>query len=148
TCIGTDFTSFVKMQKGEKAKHKGKLNLQFRPGIAFSKYYTTTDIHREDFEDKTGYRSGLALEYIFPSKNHNWAMFIEPSYRNYESQKVVIYEDFFINNPKYTTLTVKKNSFDIVAGPRYYIHLGEKSSLFADISLLLDTNINSEQYSG
>jgi hypothetical protein len=126
--------------------YKGKLNLSLRPGVTFSSYYTTTDIQREDFENKTGYRIGLELEYLFPSKNRNWAIFIEPSYRNYESEKEVLYVDFY-SIQKYTTITVKKNSIDIITGPRYYFNLNKKSSIFVDVSLLIDTNINSEETS-
>ncbi len=127
-------------------KNKGKLGLYLRPGITFSQYYTQTKIQREDFEDKTGFRIGLELEYLFPSKKQHWAIFLEPSYRNYESEKTVLYEDFYTIQ-KYTTITVKKNSFDIVAGPRYYFHISDKSSLFMEIALLVDTNINSEEIS-
>ena len=35
----------------------------------------------------------------------------------------------------------------IVTGPRDYFHLGEKSSVFIDVALLIDTNINSEKTS-
>lgn len=147
SCEESDFVSFEKIKKDEiemeKGKYKGKLNLSLRPGVTFSKYYITTDIQREDFDNKVGYRIGLELEYLFPSKERNWAIFIEPSFRNYESQREIQYVDFF-SIKEFTTITVKKTSFDILTGPRYYFHLGEKSSIFADISLLIDTNFNSE----
>ncbi len=150
SCKGSDFIPFDKIEKQEiekeRSKFKGKLNLSIRPGVTFSKYYTNTDIQREDFENKTGYRIGLEIEYLFPTKKHNWAIFIEPSYRNYESQKEVRYVDFNTIQ-KYTTITVKKNSLDIITGPRYYFYLDEKSSIFIDVSLLIDTNINSEETS-
>lgn len=130
----------------EQTKFKGKFNLSLHAGITFSKYYTTTNIQREDLENKTGYRVGLELAYIFPTKKRNWAMFIEPSYRNYESQKEVRYLDFY-SIQKYTTITVKKNAIDIITGPRYYFYIGKKSSIFVDVSLLIDTNINSEETS-
>jgi hypothetical protein len=150
TCVDSYFISFEKKKEKElaleKVNYKGKLNLSLRPGVTFSSYYTTTDIQREDFENKTGYRIGLELEYLFPSKNRNWAIFIEPSYRNYESEKEVLYVDFY-SIQKYTTITVKKNSIDIITGPRYYFNLNKKSSIFVDVSLLIDTNINSEETS-
>ncbi|WP_157429295.1 hypothetical protein [Aequorivita sublithincola] len=150
SCSGSDFVSYEKIKEKkieeEKAKYKGKPNLSLRPGVTFSKYYTITNFQREDFENKTGYRIGLELEYIFPTKNHNWAKFIEPSYRNYESEKEVLYNDFYTIK-EYTTITVKKNSFDLITGPRYYFNLSEKSSIYLDVSLLINTNINSEETS-
>lgn len=95
-CVDSYFISFEKKKEEElaeeKMKYKGKLNLSLRPGVTFSKYYTTTNIQREDFENKTGYRIGLEIEYLFPTKNRNWAIFLEPSYRNYEDQKEVLYK--------------------------------------------------------
>jgi hypothetical protein len=147
SCIQSDYTSFQEIKeekiKQEKDIHKGKLNLSLRPGVTFSSYYINTDIQKENFDNKIGYRIGLELEYFFPSKKRKWAIFMEPSYRNYESQRTVKYVDFF-SIQKSTTITVKKNSIDILTGPRYYFHLGEKSSIFIDASLLVDTNINSE----
>src|SRR5690606_15466833 len=147
SCEKSDFVSFQKVKEEkieqEKGKYKGKLNLTLRPGVTFSSYYLTTDIQREDFDDKTGYRIGLELEYLFPSKKRKWGIFIEPSYRNYESQKTIKYVDFF-SIQKSTTVSVQKKSIDILTGPRYYFHVGEKSSIFVDISILIDTNINSK----
>ena len=147
SCEKSDFVSFQKVKEEkieqEKDKYKGKLNLSLRPGVTFSSYYLNTDIQRENFENKSGYRIGLELEYLFPSKKRKWGIFIEPSYRNYESQKTIKYVDFF-SIQKSTTVSVQKNSIDILTGPRYYFHIGEKSSIFVDISLLIDTNINSK----
>lgn len=147
SCVKSDYVSFEKIKERkieqEKDKYKGKLNLSLRPGVTFFSYYITSDIQRENFDNKTGYRMGLELEYLFPSKKRKWAIFIEPSYYNYESQRTIKYVDFF-SIQKYTTVNVKKNSIDILTGPRYYFHLGEKSSIFIDASLLIDTNINSE----
>src|SRR5690606_39261077 len=45
------------------------------------------------------------------------------------------------------TITVKKNSIDIITGPRYYFNLNKKTSILVDVSLLIVTNINSEETS-
>lgn len=142
-CEGSQSINFENIGETSTERQKGDLNLSLKPGITFSGYYIHTDIQKEDFENKVGYRIGLELEYMFPSKRKKWAVFMEANYRTYESTKTIQYKDFFTLD-EFTTITVQKNAIDLLIGPRFYFNLSPKSTIFIDASLLVDTNSNSK----
>ncbi len=128
----------------EKLK-RGYLNLSLRPGITFSSF-SLKDVNEEnvEFDDKTGIRIGVEIEYILPFRNNKWAVFIEPTYKSsYKSEREIQYINF-LTIDKFTTVTVTGSSFEIPIGARHYFYLNDFSSIFLDAALIVDSGFGSE----
>lgn len=121
-----------------KNKQKGKFNLSIRPGVTFSSF--SLQRYGEDeilFDTNTGIRIGLEAEYILPFNNGKWSIFIEPTYRNYKTEKNVLYREMMTFN-KYTLITVKYNSIELPVGGRHYMFLGQDSAIFINAAVIMD----------
>lgn len=116
-------------------------NLSLRPGVTFA----SANIHKDgeeilNFDNKTGFRIGLEAEYILPFNNGKWSIFIEPTYRNYTSEKELLYVDFNTIK-KYTLVTMEYNSIELPIGGRHYMFLNKNSSFFLNAAIIVDASV-------
>ncbi len=136
-----------------KNKQKGKFNLSIRPGVTFSSFsFRNSSGEKINFDNKTGIRIGLEAEYVLPFNNGKWAVFVEPTYRSYKSEKNVLYAEM-ITFSKYTLVTVTYNSIELPIGGRHYMFVNEGAALFVDAAVLvdvssLDSKITSSDFGG
>lgn len=121
-----------------KNKQKGKFNLSIRPGVTFSSF--SLQRFGEDeigFDTNTGIRIGLEAEYILPFNNGKWSIFIEPTYRNYKTEKNVLYREM-ITFDKYTLISVEYNSIELPVGGRHYMFLNQDAAIFVNAAVIMD----------
>lgn len=117
---------------------KGGFNLSIRPGVTFSSLSIKKNYDDKiDFDSNTGIRIGLEAEYILPFNNGKWAIFIEPTYRNYKAEKEIIFVDY-ITIKKTTLVTVEYNSIELPLGGRHYMFLNQDGAFFLDAAILVD----------
>ncbi len=142
TCENSEVVVF------NKNKQKGKFNLSIRPGVTFSSLslqrYGDDEVN---FDTNTGIRIGLEAEYILPFNNGKWSIFIEPTYRNYKTEKNVLYKEW-VTTQKYTLVSVEYNSIELPMGGRHYMFLNQNAAIFVDAAVImdvstLDSNMNS-----
>ena len=124
-----------------KTENKTAFNLTIRPGITFSSFsFRSSGNERLNFDNKSGFRIGLEAEYVLPFNNGKWSIFIEPTYRNYSSEKEYVYVDF--NTFQKTTLiTVDYNSIELPIGGRHYMFINQNAAIFLDAAILMDISL-------
>jgi hypothetical protein len=134
-CIGSEAVTY------KNKDYEYGFNLSLRPGVTFgAASVLKAGDEKINFDSKTGFRIGLEAEYILPFNNGKWAIFIEPTYRNYNAEKEVVYVDFFTIK-KTTLITVEYNSVELPIGARYYMFLNKKSALYVNAAVLIDASV-------
>ena len=135
TCLNSE--NIVYAKKGINSK----FNLSIRPGVTFGSLTAHKSGEENiDFDNKTGFRIGLEAEYVFPFNNGKWSIFIEPTYRNYESEKEYVYVKA-LTFQKTTIITAKYNSIELPIGARHYMFLSQDAALFIDAAFIVDASI-------
>lgn len=124
-----------------KENHKSTFNLCIRPGATYTSF-SLQQIGDEkiDFGNKAGFRIGLEVEYILPFNNNKWSLFFEPTYQYYDSEKEVVYVDYY-SFQKTTLISVEYNSIELPLGGRYYLFPNKNSAFFIDAAILIDVPI-------
>lgn len=122
----------------KKNSHRGKFNLSIRPGVTF----TSFSLQRKgdakvDFGKNTGIRIGLEAEYILPFNNGKWSIFAEPTYRNYKTEKEIVFVEM-LTFQKVTQVKVDYNSIEFPIGGRHYMFLNQNSAFFVDAAVIVD----------
>lgn len=124
-----------------KKEDKSRFNLSLRPGVTFSSLsILKAGDEKIQFDTNTGIRIGLEAEYVFGFNNGKWSIFIEPTYRNYKSEKEVIYVDFLTFQKK-TLITAEYNSIELPIGARYYMFANQDSAFFIDAAIVVDATV-------
>jgi hypothetical protein len=124
-----------------KRGNKSKFNLSFRPGVTFgSLSVLKSGEDKLDFGTKIGIRIGLEAEYVLPFNNGKWALFVEPTYRNYKAEKEVVYVDYFTIQ-KTTLVTAEYNSIELPLGARHYMFLNQNAAIFLDAAVIVDASV-------
>lgn len=119
-------------------RSSGSFHLNFRPGVAFGQLSISPQGKEKlDFGNKTGIRIGLEAEYIMPFNNGKWAIFIEPTYRNYKAEKEVVYKEF-TTIQRTTLVTAQYNSIEFPLGGRHYMFLGPEAAIFINAAVIVD----------
>ncbi|MGO3182094.1 MAG: outer membrane beta-barrel protein [Aequorivita sp.] len=125
----------------EKNDFKYGFNLSIRPGVTFgSASIQKSGEERIDFDSKTGFRIGLEAEYIFPFHNGKWAIFMEPTYRNYTAEKEKSINNDFPTMQNTSQITVEYNSIEIPVGARFYMFLNKDAAIFLNAAVLFDVS--------
>lgn len=124
---------------------KPKFNLTIRPGVTFSSLsLLKTGDERINFDNKTGFRVGLEAEYILPFNNGKWSVFIEPTYRNYKTEKEYLYVDFGLFQ-RTTTISINYSAIEFPLGLRHYMFASPDAAFFIDAGILVDiSNLDSK----
>jgi hypothetical protein len=130
-CSNSTYTNYNEKQS------RDLFHLSIRTGVQASSL--TIDNVLQDFRDfnfgsKIGFTLGLEAEFIMPFNKNKWALLIEPSYRNYESEK----ETDIVRNNRRIVGKVNYKSIESSIGIRHYFFLNEKSKLFLDGAVVLD----------
>lgn len=132
SCEDSETIVYDKIEKGD------SFNLTIRPGVTFSSLWIQLQGDEEvNFENKTGFRIGLEAEYILPFNNGKWAVFVEPTYRNYSSEATII-DDSFPTITNINVITVEYNSIEFPMGGRHYMFLNKDAALFVDAAAIMD----------
>lgn len=135
TCQNSETVVYGKME------NKAAFNLTIRPGVTFSSLSIQKNNDEQlNFENKSGFRIGLEAEYVLPFNNGKWSIFIEPTYRNYSSEKEYIYVDF-LTFQKTTVITATYNSIELPIGGRHYMFLNEQAAFFINAAFLMDASV-------
>lgn len=122
----------------KKNSQKGKFNLSIRPGVTFTSFsLQRKGDDKVDFDNNTGIRIGLEAEYILPFNNGKWSIFAEPTYRNYKTEKEIVYVEM-LTFQKVTLVTVDYNSIEFPVGGRHYMFLNQNSAFFVDAAVIMD----------
>ncbi|CAM3494527.1 outer membrane beta-barrel protein [Aequorivita lipolytica] len=131
-CINSETVVFTKNIQ------KAKFNLTLRPGVTFSSLsILKSGDERIDFDTNTGIRIGLEAEYVLPFNNGKWSIFIEPTYRNYKSEKEFLYVDF-LTIKKTTLITAEYNSIELPLGARHYMFVNQDAAFFLNAAIIVD----------
>ncbi|WP_415326231.1 tRNA modification GTPase [Chryseobacterium sp. MMS23-Vi53] len=122
-------------------------NLTIRPGVNFSSfemtngYYST--VENTKFDKETSFRIGLEAEFILPFNKNKWAIFAEPTYQYYKSEKESIVYPGQYFEAKYLSKTDYK-SIEVPLGVRHYFFLNDKSKIFINAAYVIDFQIKSK----
>lgn len=123
------------------AETKGKLRLKAKGGINYYKARVTdVTVPFGNPDYNTDYtinpRFGVELEYMLPSNNNRWSVFIEPSYQSFDDNaELVILASVNIIR----TIEIEYQSIELPIGMRHYIPLkSDSSKLFLNGGAILD----------
>lgn len=134
-CKDVDQVIYVNKEK------KDLFNLTIRPGISYSslELNNISEDSYADFGGQMGLRFGLEFEFLLPYNNNKWAVLIEPTFKNYSSDKQT--------SPLYES--VKYQAVEVPLGLRHYIFLNSGSKLFINASFIYNTTVSSSiKYTG
>lgn len=115
------------------------VNLNFRPGINFSKFTATAvvgagQVFTANFDSKVTPRIGFEFE-IYPAfnnRNKKWSILFEPNYRTYSDK-------YTGNDGVYK---VSYSSIEIPLGLRRYFYLPKEKSIFFNLHVVYDKPIS------
>lgn len=127
-CSNSEFVNYQK-----KKKNKDLFNLTLRPGIRSSSLVLfRSNRNPIDFgKNLTSYRIGLEAEFILGFNNNKWAILLEPTYHQFNSD--------------IQTASVNQKSLELNFGVRHYMYLKKKElKLFVNASIFYDINFNSQ----
>jgi len=137
TCKGYDYTS------EKTTANKGKMNLYLRAGVNINSFkipsrgITNPSPNEFDFGQIIGFQIGTELEYVFGFNKNKWAVILEPTYNNFESESTSLNY-----NPE--TVTLKYSTLELPVGIRHYFFLNDKSRIFINGSYVFIFDMNSE----
>lgn len=123
SCLNINSQTFDYSKNRE---NKNQINLKLNTGLNFIKFdIRNNEIQNSsiDFGPQTALHLGVELEYILPSNNNKWAIFIEPNYITYRSEKE---RELFSSTEK---VTAEANSLNLPIGLRHYMYLNDEVRL-------------------
>jgi len=124
-------------------------NLNVRPGINFSSFETVLSSYFggngevTKFNRESSFRIGLEAEFVLPFNKNKWALFAEPTFQYYKTEKEsVVYpgQSFEMKS----TRTVDYKSIEIPFGVRHYFFINDQSKIFVNLAYVFDFNLKSE----
>ncbi|MHB1146845.1 MAG: outer membrane beta-barrel protein [Lutibacter sp.] len=129
-CSNSGFVNFEKKQK------KDLFNLTLRPRMNNSSLaIQNSNISRDiDFGNKTGLSFGIEAELILPFNKNKWALSVEPTYQNFESEKTT--DSNVLSEGKMIT-KVNYSSIEIPLSIRHYFFLNNHSKIFVNASYII-----------
>ncbi|KZS38093.1 hypothetical protein AWE51_18785 [Aquimarina aggregata] len=128
-CTDSNFINY------EINKRKKLLKIAIRPGINLSSLEiqnNTSIINDNDFGSSVSLRFGIEAEYTLPIYKNKWAVFVEPTYQYFNSEKEIIVNSISRN------IKVNFSSIEIPIGLRHYVSLNKKSKLFLNGAFVFD----------
>ncbi|WP_396600543.1 tRNA modification GTPase [Algibacter sp. R77976] len=137
-CNNSEFINYQKKQK------KNLFNLTLRPGVRSSSLvlknanYNWKEI---DFgKGLTSFRFGLEAEFILGFNNNKWALLLEPTYQNFDSEAIIVSSQ---TTGERLIANINNESIEVNLGLRYYMYLNDNLKLFTNASMLINSSINS-----
>lgn len=138
SCNNKTFINYTK-----KRNNKNVFNLNIRPGLnssSLSINNSVSDTRDTDFDNELSFRFGIEGEYILPFNKNKWALFIEPTYQSFKSEKQLTTSSAFVNQK----IAVDYSSIELPLGVRYYFYIGDNSKIFINTGVICDFNLNSD----
>ncbi|GAA5097933.1 hypothetical protein GCM10023210_33490 [Chryseobacterium ginsengisoli] len=130
------------------SEKKDLFNLNIRPGVNFSSFKTTFASYYNvadevtKFDREAAFRIGLEAEFLLPFNKNKWAIFAEPTYQYYKTEKESIaYAGQFFEAK--STRNVDYKSIEVPFGIRHYFFLNDKSKIFLNVAYVFDFQLNS-----
>lgn len=124
-------------------------NLNIRPGLNFSSFetvlssYYNVDDEVTKFNREAAFRIGLEAEFLLPFNKNKWAIFAEPTFQYYKTEKEsVAYAGQFFETK--SSRTVDYKSIEIPFGVRHYFFITDRSKVFVNIAYVFDVKMKSE----
>lgn len=135
TCRNSEFVSYV----NEKSK-KDLFRLTIRPGVRSSSLALRNSIYSAwdnvDFgKNLTSFRLGLEAEFVMGFNNNKWAILLEPTYHQFNSDK---------NTGDVVLASINQRSIEVNLGIRHYMYLNKDLKLFANALFIYVNNFNSQ----
>jgi hypothetical protein len=133
TCNNSEFTNYSKNQGKQNS-----FNLNIRPGVSIASFFRKDNPNEAlhiDFGAATNLRFGLEFEFIMPFNARKWSIFIEPTYRAYNTSRNVSIDLTSILTVE-SDVTVDYKAIDFPIGFRHYLFLGSNSKLFLDAAFV------------
>ena len=125
----------------EQKKENFQVNLHVKAGInsanlSLENYYAkdVALLGNIDFDNNVSFSAGIEAEFIMPFNKNKWAIFLEPTYQYFKSDK----------QTATTVATVDYKAIEIPAGIRHYFFLTDKSKLFVNAAFVYAIVFDSE----
>ncbi len=126
--------------------HRGESKNSIKVKLCTGANFTELDINNPtinnssiDFGSKVGFHIGAELEYVLPSNNDKWSIFIQPNYVSFNND---IERELFSSTEE---VKMESNSLNLPLGLRYYIHFNKNLKFFVsgmlNIQLASNTRI-------
>jgi hypothetical protein len=134
----------------EGSMNKGKFNFSAKVGyfnsnldIDYGSGTSSVEIDRQSAElgSKSSFRIAAELEYLLPSKNNKWAVFLETGYQSYESS-VTIETDSNIEENRFQDISIDYQYIDFNIGVRHYLFLSDNSKLFINTGFVIVADLS------
>lgn len=128
-----------------KIKEKRDLfNLSLRLGMQNSSLSIKNFVTNEaiDFDKEISLRFGIGVEFIMPFNKNKWAVFIEPTYQTYHTEKEFT-DTTFPTIPVVRKYTVDYKTIEVPVGGRYYFFINNNSKIFIDAAYIIKINLGS-----
>lgn len=124
-------------------REKGNVNINIRPRLTISKAEVErpSPVYPTAYENKNDFGLGVEFEYIFPFHKNKWSIFVEPTYRNYESE--VLKDSPITTNEQYAS-SINYQSIQIPIGLRHYFFITQKSKIFMNAMAVIDITLESQ----
>lgn len=127
-----------KVYKG--TKNKGKFNFSAKVGyfssslnIDYEEKFLAQDRQSAELDSKSSIRIAAEVEYVLPTNNNKWAVFLEPGYQAYKASKTYSGGNFATFEQ---TVTVDYQYVDVPVGLRHYMFLNTNSKLFLSVAFV------------
>ena len=129
-CKGANYTNYESNRKG------GFLNISIRPGINTSSISIKNEgigSKATNYGNKLGIRLGIEAEYVLPFGKNKWAFLVEPTYKYYKSDGVIILRDNY-QGVLSTNSKITYQYIEVPIGLRHYSFINENLKLFINAS--------------
>lgn len=136
-CVKSEYVNYKK-----KKDKKGLFNLTLRPGIRTSSLIVDGPVREQFNFDKglTTYRLGLESEFILGFNNNKWAIILEPTYQEFESETMIVSNK---TTDEKLVANVDYKSLETQFGLRYYMFINKNLRLFTNALATYDYRFNS-----
>jgi hypothetical protein len=95
-----------------------------------------------NFDDEIGFGLGVEVEYILPFNNNKWGIIAEPTFSHYKADGT--YTSTGLSGATTNSIDVKYSTLEIPVGLRHYFFLSDTSTIFANVSYVINLDLSSE----
>lgn len=142
SCVGADYEIVTPKKTSEM-----DVDLSLQPGMNFTSFDFENTAHKRtgDFSTEGSIHLGLELEFILPSSNQKWSVFLAPFYRQYEKEVMLKnHSSSGVINNEEISAKIDFKAIEIPIGFRRYFYINEKSSIFLNAQYALVLPMNSK----
>lgn len=139
------FKEFNNCRNSEIVEFAGKgktvFHLSIRPRMnrTSMRYVNRTDKSLDiPFENKTDFSAGIEVEMLLPFNKGKWAIYAEPSFISYKTDKTVEYKKV---SGGILDVHTQYSALELGVGGRHYMYLSPESKLFLGFTYLMDFGV-------